>query len=508
MASKKLLFFLFLTSFFIQEGLTQESKKIEILNADDLIFDNSSGIKAKRLVGNVILKHENSLMYCDSAHVVNETNSMKAFSNVRIEEDDSVEMKGDYLEYEGNSKLAYFEGNVQMKHKDMILSTQSMTYDRSRNMGFYLKGGELLTNDGNDTLWSKKGYYFSDNQEARFRDSVRLRSKDYQIESDTLHYLTSEDRSLFFGPTNIYSGTDVIYCEAGWSNNKTQESQFQKNAQIFSGDQVLRGDTIYFDNELKIGRAFGNISIEDSTQNFTVMGERAWHDADDSISIVTHKALMIQIESGDSLFLHGDSLVAFYDTNNQRVILAYNHVKLYKSDMAGMCDSLAFSDADSSIKMFNSPIIWSEGNQITADYIQINRNGGKVESMDILENAFIISSSDSTRYDQIAGKNMKAFFKDNSLKRVNVLEEGKTIYYAMENDTNVIGLNVSSCDEKIVIKLDSSKVQEILFYAKPNSILYPEEQWTPEIRFMKGFKWYDAYRPRRREDVFIEEVLD
>ena len=103
---------------------------------------------------------------------------------------------------------------------------------------------------------------------------------------------------------------------------------------------------------------------------------------------------------------------------------------------------------------------------------------------------------------------MKAFFKDNSLKRVNVLEEGKTIYYAMENDTNVIGLNVSSCDEKIVIKLDSSKVQEILFYAKPNSILYPEEQWTPEIRFMKGFKWYDAYRPRRREDVFIEEVLD
>lgn len=486
---------------------TSESKRIEILNANDLIYEESSGIKAKRLVGDVILKHENSLMYCDSAHVVNASNSMKAYSNVRIEEGDSIEVFGDYLEYDGNTKLAVISGEVELKQDDMRLLTDAMTYDRNANYGFYLNGGVLLTNEGKDTLWSKKGYYFSNIKEARFRDSVRLNATGYRIESDTLHYRTDLERSLFFGPTTIYSGEDIIYCEAGWSSNKTQESEFRKNAVIYSEDQELRGDTIFFDNEEKIGEARGHILIRDTTQDYMVQGGRAWHFSDDSISIVTDFPMLSQFEGDDTLYLHGDTLRTFYDTSKQQVILAFQHVKLYKSDMQGMCDSLAFHDADSSIKMFIDPIIWSDNNQITGEYIQINRVEGKVESMDIEQNALIVSESDSSRYDQISGTRMKAFFRENELKKVDVFEKGKTIYYATENDTNVIGLNYSSCDDRIVILMDSSKVDEIIFYQKPTSVLYPEEQWTQTNMFMPNFVWYDAYRPREKQDILKKEQV-
>ncbi len=492
-----LLFFALFASAINWTSTAQEVKEIEIVNADDLIFDEESGIKGKRLLGNVVLKHESSVMYCDSAHVYNEINTMKAYSNVRIEDGDSVDLRGDYLEYDGNTRIAFFQGNVQLKHARMTLFTPTLTYNRSLDVAQYSNGGVLYSDNKEDTLYSKKGYYRSGIKLAQFRDSVRLNSVEYRIACDTMHYNTEAERSEFFGPTRIISGDDFIYCEDGWSDSKSGQSEFRKNARLTSGDQRLEGDTIFYDSKEESGRAFGHVSLVDTAENLIVKGQYGEHYRKDSVSFVTKDPLLIQVEDEDSLFLTADTLYSMYDTANERLLLAYPAVSFYRSDMQGKCDSIAFVDSDSSIKMFTDPILWSEENQISADYIQLNRSGGKLRTMDMNDQAFIASQSDSVSYDQIKGENMVGFFEENELRRVDVLANGETVYYAKENDTTDIGINHAVCTDRIKIMLDSSKVETITFYGKPNSTLYPIGQAPAGVTKLTGFMWRIAERPNK-----------
>lgn len=496
----------FLSVLLLVFDFSHAQKQIEIINADDLIFDNSGGISAKRLIGNVVMKHEHTMMYCDSAYMYNENNSLEAFGKVKILEGDSIEMTGDYLKYNGVTKLANMEGNVILKHNDLLLLTPSFAYNRESAFGFYTNRGTIYTNDKKDTLTSKKAYYYSNLSEARFRDSVVLRSSSYQLYSDTLHYNSNTERSLFLGPTRIVDDNQLVLCESGWTNSKEQISEFRKNAVIYSEDTELRGDTIRFDQNIDIGEAFGNVFMIDTTENYYVRGNYALHSKKDSISIVTGNAEYVQIDESDSLFLHGDSLIATYDTARQRLIKVFFDVAFYRSDMQGRCDSLVMSDSDSSIHMYFDPIIWSEENQITGTYIRLRRKEGKVERMFIEEQAFICSEVDSVKFNQIKGKNMEAFFDKNKLKKVLVFEQPRTLYYVEESDSSYLGMNTASAEKKLGIKLDSNKVTELIFYEKPNGLTSPMKDVTPGNSKLEGFIWRNAIRPSRREDIFINRM--
>ena len=101
----------------VQVVNAQQKSRVEILGADLFEGQVTQFGNSKKLIVNVKLKQENTLMYCDSAILYDDSNTVKAYSNVRINHNDSIRMEGDYLKYEGNSKQAYMEGNVKMYDK-------------------------------------------------------------------------------------------------------------------------------------------------------------------------------------------------------------------------------------------------------------------------------------------------------------------------------------------------------------------------------------------------------
>ena len=118
--------------------LAQKPAQIEILNANSLEYDESTGKKAKKLIGDVQLKHDDALMFCDSAYVFSESNSMHAYSRVKIIQGDSLQLTGDSLIYYGNTKKAILRGNIQLVNKDVTLTTKFLDYDRTSNIAYYL----------------------------------------------------------------------------------------------------------------------------------------------------------------------------------------------------------------------------------------------------------------------------------------------------------------------------------------------------------------------------------
>jgi lipopolysaccharide export system protein LptA len=483
-------------------GFAQGDTKLEIIHADDLIYDTSNGITAKRLIGNVAFKQDETFMYCDSAYFYSETNSFQAFNHVRIVEGDSLNLTGDHLDYDGNKKFAKFTGNIVMVDKNMVLTTKNLDYDRNNQLAYYYNGGTIVNKEENMELKSEKGKYFPQSKLFHFQKNVVLVTDEYTIYSDTLHQNNESNISYFYGPTTIISDSSTIYCEKGWYDKNNGVSEFIKNAVITNESQILKADSIRFLTEFNLGFMFGHVEITDTTENISVFGDYAENNSKDSTSMVTGNALLVQQFDSDSLFLHGDTLFSEFDSLHHRLIRAYSHVKLYKQGLAGKCDSIVFSESDSLIKMFGDPVIWADGNQLTAEHIQIKHYDGKLQWLELNRKSFIVYESKPTHFNQISGKNMINYFDDGKLKTINVFENGKTIYYATEESGAEIGVNQASADDLIIL-LDSNEIKKIKFYRNPVAKLTPLDQVDEKTLKLDGFKWRVTEQPKKPKDVFV-----
>ena len=275
---------------------------------------------------------------------------------------------------------------------------------------------------------------------------------------------------------------------------------------MITKDQELYGDSIYYNQKDGIGEVFDNVTLIDTINQFMVQGQYIYFNQEDSVSLVLGEPMLTQFFENDSLFLHADTLFSHYDsTGKYRLIHAYPRAQFYKSDMQGKSDSLVFSDVDSSITMYDNPVLWSEGNQITASIITIYKNDDAIERMHIDYRAFIISLEDSTskyqKYNQIKGDSMIGYFKENRLNSVNVKHNGISIYFAKEEDGSYLGMNKAK-SEYMTIYLDSSSVKEIIFKQKPEATLFPIKDVTPRMQYLKRFKWRSTERPLKKGDIF------
>ena len=477
----------------------QKITKIDLDNADRLEYDKNIGENVKRLIGNVILHHEGTYLYCDSAYLYSETNSVDAFSNVSIKSG-TVHIVGDVLYYNGNTKDAELDKNVKMTDEKMELETEHLTYNTKTKIANYLTGGKLK--DAENVLTSKIGYYYAETKEVYFKKEVVLVNPEYTMNSDTLKYNTKTEIAYFFGPTYIVSKENTIYCENGWYNTQKDIAQFNENAYFSNKEQKINGDSLYYDRKILFGKAYNNITIIDTTQEITIKGNYAEYYEKEGKTMVTNEALVIHNMDGDSLFLHADTLKAFFDsTGAGKVLYAYNHAKFFKSDIQGLGDSIVYSFTDSVIYMYSNPILWSEENQITADTIHIFLKNNELYRMNLYSSSFIVSKEDSVKYNQIKGKFVIGHFFENELRKINVYQNSETIYYVRDESKGLIGINKAIADDMLIF-VDNSKVKTITFLTNPEATLYPEKDLAPAEVKLKGFKWDEFKRPLDKEGVF------
>ncbi len=507
------LFFLILV-FIPRIAEAQNIQKIELLNADVSEFDESINANATRLIGNVSFKHKNAIMNCDSAYLYRDDNKFEAFNNVKINQGDTLLLTGKRLLYDGNTQLAQVFDNVILTDRKMTLNTSRLDYDMDKEIAFYPDSGNIV--DGPNTLTSKIGYYYSNLHNLFFRNDVLLVNPKYTMNCDTLRYNTLDKTAYFLGPTYIHSADNIIYCENGWYNTENQKSNFRTNSYLQTREQLLKGDSVLYDRINGIGKVYKNVSIMDTVNRIIISGDYGeYHEKTDS-SWVTGKAIMTQILDGDSLFLHGDTLMAIGTgqldslgkSKPKKNLYAFHSVKLFKKDMQGVCDSLVYNQQDSTIHLFYSPVLWSGLNQLTADSIYMQTANSEITNIYLTNNSFITAIADSNstapedsmRYNQIRGKNMIGYLTDNKLYKVDVMGNGQTIYYAKNKQEKNFGVNRADCSD-LVIYIDENKVKSITLLKEPDGTLYPIRQLAANELRLKGFSWYGQRRPKSKDDI-------
>ena len=473
--------------------------KVYLIHSNTLSFDKAVKPDAQILNGDVCFRHDSSYMYCDSAYFFEQTNSLEAFSNVRMEQGDTLFVYGDYLFYDGNMQVAYLRENVRMENGQVTLFTDSLNYERIPNIGYYFEGGLIV--DSLNQLSSFYGQYSPETKLAVFNDSVRLENTDFTLYSDTLHYDTESKVATILGPSVIVSDSGTIHTSRGWYDTVNNASLLLDQSQVESGEKILIGDSIFYNRDTGMGEVYGNMSLVDTAQHVTLQGEYGYYNEQTGYAFATDSARFLEYSQGDTLFLHADTLQMVTVDSVYREIKAYYGVRFYRTDMQGVCDSMQFNTRDSVLYMYTEPVLWNEQYQLYGDTIAIYMNDSTIEYAHVIQFAFAAQHVDSSYYNQLKGNDLKAYFEGQAVHQIDVAGNAESIFYPLEKDGAKVGMNETKSGF-LTIWVKDNKLDKLKIWPSPVGSMTPIPDLKPDQKMLKDFYWFDYLRPKNRDDIY------
>lgn len=479
----------------------EENKEVEILNADLLKFTEIDGKKFTKLIGNVQLKQDEVFMFCDSALLDKDSNTLVAWNHIHIQQD-STHAYSTFLTYNGNTKLATLTNGVRLTDNKASIYTEELFYNSKEKMAYYVVGGKVLREKS--VIRSRMAYYYSNTGDVYFNKNVDIKDPDYKLTSDTLKYNLNTDFTTFYGNTIIYNQDSRIECDNGWFDTKQDVASFGLNTTIYNGQQVLNSDSLYYDRKSKFGKAMNRFVWIDSSMAFELHGKRGdYYELGKRIYAFDHAFAIYKMDN-DSLFLRGDTLFSkeHSETDTSKDFSAFHHVRFYMRNMQGVCDSFFYSTADSLFRFYYNPVLWADSTQMTGDSIHLRIKNKKADFLTLFDKAIIISP-ETKYYNQIQGKNIFGYFKENELEKMFVDANAESIYYGKDDKGKYIGMNKATCI-KMWMYFKEKKVNKVVFIEKPDAVFTPLKMITEEDKYLKLFSWQIERKPKSREDIYLK----
>lgn len=420
--------------------------------------------------------------------------------------------------------------------------------------------------DKENVLTSREGYYDTRSKLFTFRQNVRLVNPKGTLTADSLLYNSLTRIATFQGPTRITNKDGVLTAVEGQYNTTTGISNFQRRATVETPKYRLTGDSLYYDNVTELGIAKGNVIMVAKDRRAVIMGDHVRYNGKAGISRVTGHPVAKSLANettNDTLFLRADTLFSFDDKLTEtRRLLAHKNVFVYKSDLQSKCDSLIYNTADSTIYFYKKPIVWSQNKyQMEADSMRAVLKNNRIHTMFLKAKSFVISLDTLRNFNQVKGRTITAYFttkivpaatfvtsvtnvaagagtgatkkqlatatkgaarrvmtstaptsatappdsarEQTVLDRVVVEGNGQSIYYAVDEKNQMIGLNHVECS-RMNIEFADNKVGRIRFYGQPDAQLIPPKEITDDAKELDGFRWREVEKPNKAQVLWLE----
>jgi hypothetical protein len=180
--------------------------------------------------------------------------------------------------------------------------------------------------------------------------------------------------------------------------------------------------------------------------------------------------------------------------------------------MQMVADSMVFTSVDSSLTLYHDPIVWNEDQQVLGEKIIFYMNDSTIDWAHVIGQALFIQRNDSVHYNQITGREMKAYFKNGDIDKADVIGNVLAVFYPLDADSAMIGMNTTEASN-LTIYFKMRAVDRIVVRSRSNGIMFPMDKIDEKKMFLANFNWFDRIRPRDPEDVFywrgkrVEEQL-
>ncbi len=496
---------------------------------DKVFLERANEMRAEQgkdyqiVVGDVEFRKGDMFMYCDSAHFYDNPGALQAYGNVRMEQGDTLFVYADELNYADSTQLAILYADpgkkVRLINKDVTLTTDVFNYDMGIELGYYEVGGVLT--DKENRLDSWYGEYSPSSKDALFKENVHLNSLG---ENDTLDIYTEEmlyntltHIAILDTTSTIISADGTIYTTSGVYNTETSQADlYHRSLVVASNGNTLTGDTLYYDRNLGFGEAFGNIELTDTTNKVILNGDYGFYFEIADSALVTGRALAKEYSTpSDTLYMHGDTIRTFIVITPEQALndsvtvpadtthhlIAAPHVKFFRNDLQGLCDSMTFVQRDSMMYMNYHPVVWNESKQIFGNVIQVHLRDSTADWARLPEFGFMAEWIDEEFYNQLTGKEMYATFANGTIKHLDVSGNVQAIMLPMENDSTY---NKIANLESSFLSADfkNQTIEYLKMWPETPGTMTPLYLAKKSLFYLPQFRWLEPLRPTSPQDVF------
>ena len=188
------------------------------------------------------------------------------------------------------------------------------------------------------------------------------------------------------------------------------------------------------------------------------------------------------------------------DTVRTRSIKAFHNVRVFKTNLQAKSDSLFYTAADSTLRWYQNPIIWSESSQQTGDTIYIQFKNKKVNNLQVMGNGFMVNTEgDSTKFNQVKGKLMTGFFTEGELRTMYVDKNAESIYFTKDNKGAYDKMN-QTVSGRIKFNFVDKELDNMLLVNQNEGAYYSINE-LPKETTLTGFIWKPELRPISKADI-------
>lgn len=488
-----------------QRKRQKTEERVYLQHADMLHFDefgNNAG--AQVLNGHVAFLHNGARLTCDSAYFYQESNSFKAFGHVKMRQGDTLSLTSDYAWYDGDNQMAEARHNVVLKHRGTTLYTDSLNFDRLYNVGYFFEGGKMV--DKKNVLVSDWGEYNTETRKAVFNYNVKLRNPKFVLTTDTLHYDTRTSLANIVGPSVIKSKESVIHSSSGYYNTNTGRARLYGRSTMTNKGKEITGDSLFYDEKRGISQGYHNVIYKDTLKKNALHSNYLWYNEKNGFAFATDNPVLLEYSQKDTLYVHSDTVkVITYHLNTDsvyRTAHCYNKVRAFRNDVQAVCDSLVYNTKDSCMTMYHDPIAWSGERQLLGEVIKVYMKDSTVDRAHVINQALTAElMPDKEHYNQLASKEMFAYFKNGNIEHTEAVGNVRSVYYPVDDkDSTLMGLVYIETDTMRMYMRDR-QLQKI-WTSKTDGTWFPMTQIPPNMYKLDGFTWFDYIRPVDKNDIY------
>ncbi|MCM1319848.1 MAG: hypothetical protein NC217_05655 [Muribaculaceae bacterium] len=495
------------------------------LEKADILYSNEEWDTLRQVVsGNVKFSKFGTVLYCDSAWYYPETSSLDAFGNVRMLQGDTLEVKADYIFYDGISQNARLRtagrgSQVTLEHwskhdgTKKYLYTDSLDYNLLQKLAYFTDGGRMynhnIKTNERDTLIANYGQYNTGTRVAEVTGNVRITNKTSQLFTDRLLYHTDTRVVDVVERTEIFSGPEYIQTTAGNYEMATGNAQLNARSLITHQDSTgnvttLEGDLLKYDAALRRTEAFMNdtpgalpMVITDTARKAILIGGYGYYSDLDRTAYAERYPLLKEYSRQDTTFLRADKVflqtfnsgvkplprlqldslstsqdsirAAEIDSINAHseyhVAKAYNRARIYRDDIQGIADSITMVSRDSLLYMDRKPIVWSGPRMVAGSQIIVHFNDSTADRAIVPARGIVAEEVGEGFFNQLRAGYLIAYIEDETLKHLDAHTDVQAIILPMENDSTYNKLLNAQADT-LSVDMDSTSIDKIKLFAR------------------------------------------
>ncbi len=537
---------------------TTDKITIHILRNRVVTFTHTDTGDYFRFIGDVVMQQGTDTLYCDSLYQNKTTNILQAFSNVRIAQADGTQGVCEYLQYVSAKKEALMMGNVELTDGKSRLWCDELTYNLGTKVGEYNNTGTLQSDS--TMVSSNRGVYNVKTKEAHFYGNVIVKDPQYHTKSQDMLYNTGTKMTRFFAPSLVVgdSGRTILQTSRGYYDNENGVAGFDKPSSVWYDGKYIEADTLYYNKKQGLSYAYGHVIAVDTEHHSTLYCGKTIYYTKKRVMWALEKPVLQTANGKDTLYVRADTFysapilkpksgkipsemvdsamapvkavaspakeerksrkkkkepevvavvtndTAVADSTAPLYFCGYHHVRIFSDSLQGVCDSIVYTETDSTIRMIYNPIVWARKSQVTGDTIMMTLDSNKINSIYVPNNAFVVSLSGpekSEMYDQVQGKTLKGLFKNNEITDLNVFPNSEAIYYAKDDSGAYIGVSQAK-SERMRIFFNDQKITRILLTRDVHQTLTPLQKADLPATRLSRFKWIPERRPMTKEELF------